>query len=150
MKRKAFKKIGLILSSCLLAFTLIACSLMEAMGKEIPLTDLAAEYKGEATDENGNLLAPFDVVYPEAFESGEYEYDKTSVLLKMRKTFNGRVTTNIRNCGIYKMDKFLETKDGDWYRAKIKSDEDVTTVIKKTRSLSEILMSDYDCTINRI
>ena len=144
MKRKAFKKIGLILSSCLLAFTLIACSLMEAMGKEIPLTDLAAEYKGEATDENGNLLAPFDVVYPEAFESGEYEYDKTSVLLKMRKTFNGRVTTNIRNCGIYKMDKFLETKDGDWYRAKIKSDEDVTTVIKKTRSLSEILMSDYD------
>ena len=45
MKRKAFKKIGLILSSCLLAFTLIACSLMEAMGKEIPLTDLAAEYK---------------------------------------------------------------------------------------------------------
>ena len=38
----------------------------------VPLTDLAADYKGEATDSEGNLNAPFDVVYPQHFASGAY------------------------------------------------------------------------------
>ena len=140
--KKIAKKTFLIFTFSLFIFAMVACAPKEA--KEIPLTDLAATYEGEATDENGNLLAPFDVVYPEAFNSGEYEYDEDNILLKMSKSFNGKLSNNLANCGLVKIVKFMSGEDSDWYRATIENDTDVKTAIMKVRSLSEVLVADYD------
>jgi len=119
MNRK-LKNILLAVLACVFVFAIAACAVLEYSYEEIPMTDLASAYTGQATDEDGNLLAPFDVVYADAFNSGDFEYDKTSALLKMEKGFGGRLTRNLRNCGFNSIESFLTTKDGNWYRVGIK------------------------------
>lgn len=112
---------------------------------EVPTTDLAATYKGKATDEDGNLLAPFDVVYPEAFESGDYEYDKSAALLKFGKNFDGKITKDLKSCGFKSLEKVTTTADGSsWYRAALNGKTEVKTAVKKARSLKTVLTADFD------
>lgn len=112
---------------------------------EVPTTDLAATYKGKATDEDGNLLAPFDVVYPEAFESGDYEYDKSAALLKFGKDFDGKITKDLKSCGFKSLEKVTTTADGSsWYRAALNGKTEVKTAVKKARSLKTVLTADFD------
>lgn len=110
----------------------------------IPVTDLAATYKGEIKDQDGNLLVPFDVAYPDVFQSGDVEYSGDTLLLKMEKGYRGRMTGNLQKCGIAKMEKFASTADGDWYRATLSGEFDIVTAIGKTRSLDEVKVADYD------
>lgn len=112
---------------------------------EVPTTDLAATYTGKATDEDGNLLAPFDVVYPEAFESGDYEYDKSAALLKFGKDFDGKITKDLKSCGFKSLEKVTTTADGSsWYRAALNGKTEVKTAVKKARSLKTVLTADFD------
>lgn len=112
---------------------------------EVPTTDLAATYKGKATDEDGNLLAPFDVVYPEAFESGDYEYDKSAALLKFGKNFDGKITKDLKSCGFKSLEEVTTTADGSsWYRAALNGKTEVKTAVKKARSLKTVLTADFD------
>ena len=62
----------------------------------------------------------------------------------MKKDFDGQLTKNLANCGIEKIEKFMTGVDSDWYRATIKNDTDVITVMKKARSLNEVLVVDLD------
>ena len=110
----------------------------------IPLTDLPATYKGEIKDAEGNLLVPFDVAYPEAFESGEYDYREDALLLKMDKGFNGRITNELKKCGFASIELFADTANGKWYEAKLAEGENVKTAIQRARSLKSVLMADYD------
>ena len=111
----------------------------------VPMTDLASTYQGKATDENGNLLSPFDVVYPEAFESGNYKYDDSAALLKFAKSFNGKITKDLTSCGFASLEKVMANTDGSvWYRAETDGQTDVKTAVKKARSLKAVLTADFD------
>ncbi len=111
----------------------------------VPLTDLAADYKGEATDSEGNLNAPFDVVYPQHFASGAYPYDKTAALLKFAKGYDGTVTRDLAACGFMSVAKVSTNADGsEWYRAEISDKTTVEIAVQKARSLKHVLMADYD------
>lgn len=111
----------------------------------VPLTDLAADYKGEATDSEGNLNAPFDVVYPQHFASGAYPYDKTAALLKFAKGYDGTVTRDLAACGFTSVAKVSTNADGsEWYRAEISDKTTVEIAVQKARSLKHVLMADYD------
>lgn len=111
----------------------------------VPLTDLAADYKGEATDSEGNLNAPFDVVYPQHFASGAYPYDKTAALLKFAKGYDGTVTRDLAACGFTSVCKVSTNADGsEWYRAEISDKTTVEIAVQKARSLNHVLMADYD------
>ena len=110
----------------------------------IEMVDLAATYKGEIKDVDGNLLVPFDVAYPEAFASGEYEYRKDALLLKMEDGYNGRLTRTLKKCGFVSIEPTVNTVNGQWYEAKVAEGEDVTVVIQKVRSLSYVHTADFD------
>ena len=145
-KRKNVILTAIIIVSVLLC-SLIAFGTVMAVkdyNKEIPLTDLTQTYKGEVTDSAGNLLVPFDVAYPETFASGEVEYDETALLIKMNKSYKGKLTNNLKKCGFVSIEKFAEVQDGNWYRATISEDTDVLTAIQKSRSLTEVLVADYN------
>ena len=90
---KIFLSLALVL--CVTCAVFIGCAAKDGVDNitqyaetEVPLTDLAATYSGEATDSDGNLLAPFDVVYHEEFLSGNYKYDRRSALLKFGKNYD--------------------------------------------------------------
>lgn len=154
MKKTGLKiAVSILMVMCMFCSVLTACSFVgeaekdgtQYPGGNVPLTDLASTYKGQATDENGNLLAPFDVVYPEAFEGGEYQYDQTAALLKMGKSFDGKITKDLRSCGFTSLEKVTVTADGSvWYRAALNAGTDVKTAVKKARSLKAVLIADFD------
>lgn len=154
MKKSKRKLIlSLLLMICISCGILGGCSVSaenkgdksEFGGGEVPITDLAATYKGNATDADGNLLAPFDVVYPEAFASGDYKYDETAALLKFGKNFDGEITKDLKSCGFTSLEKAMTNTDGTaWYRAVVSESSDVKTAVKKARSLKAVLIADFD------
>lgn len=154
MKKSKRKLIlSLLLMICISCGILGGCSVSaenkgdrsEFGGGEVPITDLAATYKGNATDADGNLLAPFDVVYPKAFASGDYKYDKTAALLKFGKNFDGKITKDLKSCGFTSLEKTMTNTDGTaWYRASVSESSDVKTAVKKARSLKAVLIADFD------
>lgn len=154
MKKSKRKLIlSLLLMICISCGILGGCSVSaenkgdrsEFGGGEVPITDLAATYKGNATDADGNLLAPFDVVYPKAFASGDYKYDETAALLKFGKNFDGEITKDLKSCGFTSLEKTMTNTDGTaWYRASVSESSDVKTAVKKARSLKAVLIADFD------
>ncbi len=144
-KEKCIRKRLLLITLTVACFAFLAAGCKAMIGeKPIPLTDLAATFDGEKTDADGRLLAPFDVAYAEAFESGDYEYDKTALLLKMQTGFNGKLTRDLKKCGFTAIEKFASTSGGEWYRATVNSDTDVKVAIKKARSLKDVKTADFD------
>ena len=119
-------------------------SASEFSGREVPLTDLASTYEGEVTDDDGNLLVPYDVAYPEAF--ADAEYNQELILLKMAKGYDGALTEDLRKCGVVSMDKFFSTENGTWYRAWLNDTIGTKNAVMKARSLSAVLIADYDYT----
>ena len=147
---KIFLSLALVL--CVISAVFIGCAAKDGVdnitqyaGAEVPLTDLAATYSGEATDSDGNLLAPFDVVYHEEFLSGKYKYDQRSALLKFGKTYDGELLRDLMSCGFVGMEKVSQNPDGtQWYRAFVGEQTDVETAVKKARSLKVVLIADFD------
>lgn len=151
-KRNAKNVLLLLFVVCVTCSVLIGCAKNIAENKDVqyadgnvPMTDLASNYRGEATDADGNLLAPFDVVYPEAFAAGGYKYDEHAALLKMGKGFNGKITKDLKSCGFDLLEKVTTTPDGSvWYRATLNNQTNVQTAVKKARSVNAVLTADFD------
>lgn len=147
---KIFLSLALVL--CVTCAVFIGCAAKDGVDNitqyaetEVPLTDLAATYSGEATDSDGNLLAPFDVVYHEEFLSGNYKYDQRSALLKFGKNYDGTLLRDLMSCGFAEMEKVSQNPDGtQWYRAFVGEQTDVETAVKKARSLKVVLIADFD------
>lgn len=99
--------------------------------------------KDTVKDEYGNLLEPFDITYPEAFESGQYPYDESTILLKL----NGADSVSafsLSSCGIADMEEFTSTAQGSWYRATLKAGSDIHKTMSAVRGLDGVLEADYD------
>lgn len=140
-KTKIILVVGALFAS---TFTSLMIAMNKDSVKEIPLTDLAATYEGEKVDSEGKLLVPFDVAYSTAFKSGNYKYDTTHLLIKLSKDYNKGVTADLKGCGITSIEKFSTANDGDWYKAYLSDRFDINIAIKKARSVSDIIMADYD------
>lgn len=137
-----WKKLTVSALSLLCGASMLAGCASQASHVSVPETDLAADYQGEVKDGNGNLLVPFDVAYPDAFESGQYPYDENTLLLKMDK--GAGLSRELKNCGVTSLEKFSSTEAGDWYRASLKEGASAEKTIKKVRSLHEVLVADFD------
>ncbi len=138
---------------CALALLLVAGMLLPMLlnlgkhsPKDIPLTDLASTYKGEIKDADGNLLVPFDVAYPEEFATGAYAYDKGTLLLKLQEDFGDKINDDLISCGFSAIERIIDTDNGNWYRATLSEGTDILTAIKKARSLTEVLVADFNYT----
>lgn len=140
---KIWKKAIIALLALVCSFTLFAACATEIANNSVPLTDLAESYEGEVKDSSGNLLVPFDVAYPEAFESGQYKYDEDTLLLKLKEG-EGTLSRDLKNCGFSSLEKFSSSDAGNWYRAQLKKSANIHTAIQKARSLDEVLVADYD------
>ena len=150
--KKSTKQIAIFICAFSLVLTLVGTSIglgffgSPTTSEDIPSTDLASTYKGEIKDSDGNLLVPFDVAYPEAFASGNYAYDKDVLLLKLKEGFGNKINKALTNCGFASIEKFIDTDSGDWYRAMLSDGVDILTAIQKARSLSEVLIADFNYT----
>ena len=140
---KIWKKAIVALLALFCSFTLFAACATEIANNSVPLTDLAESYEGEVKDSSGNLLVPFDVAYPEAFESGQYKYDEDTLLLKLKED-ESTLSRDLKNCGFSSLEKFSSSDAGNWYRAQLKKSANIHTAIQKARSLGEVLVADYD------
>jgi len=107
-------------------------------------TDDIAEYNGDITDENGKMIVPFDVAYPEAFASGDFAYDTSSLLIKMSMDFDGELTDGLRDCGFSAIEELFTISNTVWYKAFIAEGTDIHTAMGNARENEEILLADYD------
>ncbi len=94
------------------------------------------------TDENGNLTVPFDVAYPEIFDSGEVQYDERSLLIKVK---NGKdISKELKKLGVEKIEEMFEVSSGTWYEGFIKENEDIRAIMGNIRSAEDVLEAEYN------
>ena len=117
----------------------------DAEETQIPERDLAAEYTGETQDEDGNLLVPFDVAFPQVMEENA-EYCTDHILIKTLAGFDGMPTREMKLAGITELSRFMQTEEGDWFRASLAEGLEIDSVLKKARSLTAVLCAEYDFT----
>lgn len=91
----------------------------------------------------GNLLKPFDMAYPEAFESERYPYDESTILLKLDGA-DSVSAFSLSSCGIAGIDAFTSTARGSWYRATLKAGSDIHKTMSAVRELDGVIAADYD------
>ena len=101
-------------------------------------------YDGNIMDENGKMIVPFDIAYPEAFASGTYSYDQNSLLIKMREDFDGELLKSLEVCGAKTIEYLCPATQGGWYRIGLAEGTDIVQAMKAVRTLDEVLMADYD------
>ena len=87
---------------------------------------------------------PFDIANPEAFESGEVEYADNQILIKFKKSFDGRVDKELKNAGIGKLEPMFSVESGDWYLAYILKDADVNDTMDAVRALDKVVVAEYN------
>jgi len=137
--KKGVTKISILLCLLLMfTFSLVAIS--------NPFDNVNKEYENQAkmVDADGNLLVPFDVANEEAFETGNYPYEQGQILLKMKKSYKGVITSEIKDCGIESMQKFMSGGDSSWWKATLTEGTDAILAVKSARKLSQVLVADFD------
>ena len=95
-------------------------------------------------NEKGEITVPYDIAYPEEFESGEVEYADDSIMVKFESSFNGKVNHALKKAGIAKVDLMFETEDGSWYNASLEKDADVKETMEAVRGLDSVIVAEYD------
>ena len=93
-------------------------------------------------DENGNLTVPFDVAYPEVFESGEVQYDERSLLIKVRSGKD--VSEQLKQCGVESLREMFTVSSGTWYEGFVKERADIIEIMGKVRSADDVLEAEYN------
>ena len=97
-------------------------------------------------DVDGNLLVPFDIAYPEAFSSGTVQYDTKTLLFKVITNTVGDIQKQLDQLGIASIIKVFGDEIATWYEATLLESENIHQVMKKLRSLDEVLVADYQYT----
>ena len=87
---------------------------------------------------------PFDISEPELFESGEVEYADNQILIKFKKSFNGKVSSDLKNAGIGKLEPMFQTESGDWYVAYLHKRSDVNNTMTAVREMKNVVVAEYN------
>ena len=69
----------------------------------------------ENFDENGNPNKPYDQINPEVFEDEGVKYADNAILIKFSKSFGGKMTKELKEAGIGKLEFIFEGPDYAWY-----------------------------------
>lgn len=87
---------------------------------------------------------PFDISNPEIFESGEVEYADNQILIKFKKSFNGKVDQELKSAGIGKLEPMFQTEEGDWYVAYLHKRSDVNNTMEAVRAMDKVVVAEYN------
>lgn len=98
----------------------------------------------ENVAEDGSLKKPFDQVYPEIFESDQVEYADNTILIKMDRSFDGKVDSELKKAGIGKLELMFDMEKYSWYTAYLYKGKDVNKVMEKVRKLKEVVVAEYN------
>lgn len=98
----------------------------------------------ENVAEDGSLKKPFDQVYPEIFGSDQVEYADNTILIKMDRSFDGKVDSELKKAGIGKLELMFDMEKYSWYTAYLYKGKDVNKVMEKVRKLKEVVVAEYN------
>ena len=110
--------------------------------EEFPELDM--EEGKEGYDENGAMELPFDQLYPDVVAQEQVEFDKETLLIKMANSYGGAITQGMKDAGVAAMEPIVPMAEAAWYEAKLVKGTNVASAVDALRSLSEIMLVDYN------
>lgn len=111
--------------------------------KKVTDKDESADTKKDSVlDENNALTVPYDIAYPEAFESEDCLYSGEQIMVKFDKSFRGKLTGAMKKAGMTGLEKIMDMDSGSWYIVSVTGD--VKEVMAKVRALKNVKLAEYD------
>lgn len=111
--------------------------------KKVTDKDESADTKKDSVlDENNALTVPYDIAYPEAFESEDCLYSGEQIMVKFDKSFRGKLTGAMKKAGMTGLEKIMDMDSGSWYIVFVTGD--VKEVMAKVRALKNVKVAEYD------
>lgn len=105
------------------------------------------EEKKDAFNEDGEIVKPFDEVFPEYMETEAVGYDEETVLIRLSVDSDGKVTSAMKKAGVAKLEKMFATEESVWYEAFLKKGTDIREAVTALRAIDEIELVEYNFTI---
>ena len=112
--------------------------------EEEDLPELDLEETKDGYDENGAMEVPFDQMYPDVVAQEQVEFDKETLLIKMANSYGGVISQGMKNAGVAALEPIVPMEETTWYEARLVKGTNIAEAVAALRSLSEILMVDYN------
>ncbi len=109
---------------------------------ETPDVNAPEESKPEEVVDPGTV--PFDIAEPEVFESGEVEYVDNQILIKFKKSFDGKVDSVLKSIGIGKLEPMFSLESGDWYVGYLLKSADINATMESVREMNNVIVAEYN------
>lgn len=95
-------------------------------------------------DEDGNLKVPFDIAYPDIFNSDEVQYADNAILVKVANAYSEETVAGLKDAGIGKMETMFGVDEDTWYTAYLLKGVDVHEAMDAVRQVSGIKIAEYN------
>jgi len=108
--------------------------------------DSSEDEKKETPEDNPaeDSDEPYDVTHPEDIEDGVVEYSDDTLLIKFKKSFNGKVNDSLKKAGVAKLETLFELEDAVWYTAYLDKKADVNAALVGVREISKVMVAEYN------
>ena len=87
---------------------------------------------------------PFDLAYPDVFNSSDVEYADNAILVKLKNTYSEKTAEGLKSAGIGKMEVLFELEDYKWYTAYLLKGTDVNVAMEAVREVSGVVLAEYN------
>ena len=98
----------------------------------------------ENFDESGNPNKPYDQINPEVFEDEDVKYADNAILIKFSKSFGGKMTKELKEAGIGKLEFIFEGPDYAWYTGYILKKANLAETMENVRSMKNVITAEYN------
>lgn len=108
---------------------------------ETNVSDSSAQ---ENFDENGNPNRPYDEINPDVFEDEDVKYADNAILIKFKKSFNGKMTKELKKAGIGKLEFLFDGTDYAWYTGYILKSANLAETMENVRGMESVITAEYN------
>ena len=95
-------------------------------------------------DENGDPDKPYDEINPDVFEDEDVKYADNAILIKFKKTFQGKLTKELKKAGIGKLEFLFDGTDYAWYTGYILKKANLAETMENVRGMENVITAEYN------
>ena len=98
----------------------------------------------ENFDENGDPNKPYDEINPDVFEDEDVKYADNAILIKFKKSFQGKLTKELKKAGIGKLEFLFDGTDYAWYTGYILKKANLAETMENVRGMENVITAEYN------
>ncbi len=122
----------------------IVSSLIDANRGEESEENQDPEGTVEEKDPEENPDKPFDIAYPDLFNSKDIQFADNAILIKMENAYSDATVEGLKSANVGKLEEMFEIGEYTWYTAYLLKGADIEESMEKVRMVPGVQTAEYN------